>query len=70
MVDGDGRREYPDAVFIEAIQNSCETTQTIADEIGMTRSGAYRRLQKLREAGRVDSQSVGGTLVWSVTDES
>lgn len=68
MADGDGRREYADAAFIEAIQDGHETTQTIADEIGMTRSGAYRRLQKLREAGRVESQSVGGTLVWSVTD--
>lgn len=69
MVDGDGRREYPDMAFIKAIQDGHETTQAIADEIGMTRSGAYRRLQKLREAGRVESQSVGGTLVWSTPDD-
>jgi len=70
MVDGDGRREYPDEAFLTAIQDGHETTQAIADEVGITRQGADRRLRMLREAGRVDASKVGNTLVWSVIDES
>ncbi|ESS05359.1 MAG: hypothetical protein A07HB70_02402 [uncultured archaeon A07HB70] len=68
MTDDDRRREYPDAAFIEAIQNGHETTQAIADEIGMTRQGADRRLRQLRDDGRVDGRMIGNTLVWSLTD--
>jgi|APHM01.1.fsa_nt_gi hypothetical protein len=39
-------------------------TADVADEIGMTRQGADRRLRELRDAGRVNKKKIGASLVW------
>lgn len=69
MVDSDGRREYPDSDFLEAIQGEAKTTQEIADEVGVTRQGADYRLRQLRDEGQVTAEKIGNTLVWSVNEE-
>jgi predicted transcriptional regulator len=66
----DGRRDVPNARFIEAIEGGAKTTSEIADAVGITRQGADYRLRQLREEGRVDAETVGNTLVWSLVDET
>lgn len=68
MKDSDRKKPYPDESFIEALENGKETTQAIADHVGCTRQAADYRLRQLKEAGRVDSRKVGGTLLWTLTD--
>ncbi|WP_135824607.1 winged helix-turn-helix transcriptional regulator [Halorussus ruber] len=51
-------------------QNEPAGTQEVADELGLSRQGADYRLRRLSEVGKVLSKKVGGTLVWSVEDDS
>ena len=41
-------------------------TSEIADEVGITRQGADRRLRDLREQGEVSSKKIGASLVWFI----
>lgn len=41
-------------------------TSEIADEVGITRQGADRRLRDLRERGEVSSKKIGASLVWFI----
>lgn len=64
----DGRRDYTDEEFLEALRDGCETTKEVADTLGMSRQGAHRRLSMLREDGVITSREVGGTLLWSLSE--
>jgi DNA-binding Lrp family transcriptional regulator len=44
-------------------------TAEVADAIGLSRSGADRRLRALRDEGRVRSHTVGPVLIWWVPDD-
>lgn len=64
----DGRRTYTDQQFIEAVREGAETTREVAETLGMTRTGALKRLRQLRDDGRLDCREIGDTFVWSTPD--
>jgi predicted transcriptional regulator len=66
MTNDDGRRQYPDGAFLNAIRDGAQTTQEIADAVGVTRQGADYRLRQLRDDGEVTAEKIGNTLVWSL----
>ena len=62
---------YSEETYLAAIkENAPATTKEIADSVGVTRQGADYRLRKLEEEGRVSSDLVGNTLIWTVSSES
>lgn len=69
MTDGDGRRQYPDSAFIDAIREGAQTTQEVANAVGVTRQGADYRLRQLRDDGGVTAEMIGNTLVWTLPPE-
>lgn len=72
MTDGsdpdDGRREYTDDQFLEALRDGAETTKEVAETLGMSRQGAHKRLSLLRDDGVITSREVGGTILWSLNE--
>lgn len=60
----------PEEDYFEAIRDhSPATTSEIAEAVGVTRQGADYRLRRLQEEGKVDSQMVGNTIIWTVVDD-
>jgi DNA-binding IclR family transcriptional regulator len=62
--------EYPREAFLETIQASDQMLGTgeIADAVGCAHDTAYKRLQELEEEGLLESQKVGNTLLWVLTE--
>ena len=62
--------EYPNRKFLDTIeeQDGMVGTGEIANAIGCAHDTAYKRLQKLENEGKVSSQKVGNTLVWSLVN--
>jgi len=44
-------------------------TQDVADALGCVYDTAYKRLRKLEDEGRVQSQKVANTRIWDLADE-
>jgi len=63
-----GRREYADREFINALQEGNRTNQEIANELGCTRQAVDYRMRKLRESGNVKGEKIGNTMVWSLSE--
>lgn len=60
---------YDEAAFLAAIRDlDMPTTPDVAREVGCDRNTAYYRLNRLEDADRIESQEVGGALVWSVQE--
>lgn len=56
-----------DAVFIEAVrQRDSVSTQEVAETVGCTRRAADYRLRKLYAEGKIESKSVGNSLIWYI----
>lgn len=67
--DEDGRRQYPEQSFIEAIeQSSTPTTTDVSEYVGCTQQAALYRLNNMEEEGTVTSEKIGNTKVWSLND--
>lgn len=63
--------EHDDSDILDAVQrNDPAGTQEVAEELGIARQSADYRLRRLAETGKVSNKKVGGTLVWSVEDDS
>ena len=63
------RMVYSEEDYLAAIrENAPATTQQIADAVGVTRQGADYRLRTLREDGKVESELIGNSLVWTAVD--
>ncbi len=63
---GQFEKEVSDDRLVAAVSNlEPAGTTEVSDAVGMTRPGAYRRLQELDDDGRVDVSRIGGSLVWS-----
>ncbi len=64
--------EHTDEDFIEAVNelwpDEFPTTQRVADEVGISRRGAYNYLSKLDETGALKSRDSGSTKVWMPVD--
>jgi len=70
--DGSGRfsRSVNDADVLGAVRaHDPAATSEIADELGISRQGADRRLRSLREDGAVSSKKIGASLVWFIPRE-
>ncbi|WP_435078554.1 transcriptional regulator [Halococcus sp. AFM35] len=65
------QEEYPPEEVIAAIQNQdgYAGTASIADEIGATTESAYVKLRAMEDEGYVESQLVGQSRIWEVTEE-
>ena len=56
-----------DEELLDAVAaNAPAATAAVADAVDLTRQAADHRLRQLREAGRVESVEIGGSLAWSV----
>lgn len=59
------RSECPDSELVEAVYRQTPAgTREVAETVGISRVGAYKRLQKLEEKGEVYSKKVGRVRVW------
>ncbi len=64
------RKGLSDDDVIEAVRETQPAgTADIADALGVQRQAADYRLRNLREESRVQSQKIGGSLVWTLPDE-
>lgn len=61
---------YPREAFLTAMRtlDGSGGTTTIATEVGCTQDAAYKKLTTMREEELVDSQEVGGSLLWTLSD--
>lgn len=67
--DEDGRRQYPESQFIEAIEEGdTPTTTDVAEYVGCTSQAALYRLDKLEDEGTVSSEKIGNTKVWRIDE--
>ena len=58
-------RSVDDTDVVAAVRaHDPAATSEIADEVGISRQGADRRLRDLRERGEVSSKKIGASLVW------
>ncbi len=63
--DGRFTPEHTDAEILAAVRAyEPAATSEVAEEVGMTRQGADRRLRRLRDEGQVNSKKIGASLVW------
>lgn len=60
---------YPTEEFIEAVRElSPAGTADVAEAVGCRYETAYKKLQHLADQGRVASDKIGGSLLWSVSE--
>lgn len=60
---------YSDDDVIEAVRSvEYPTTSNVADVLGCSRQAADYRLRNLQDEGKVDAESVGNSLMWSVVE--
>lgn len=72
-MDRDEEGRFSASVSDEAVVDAVATaapvgTSDVAEELGLTRQAADYRLRRLREAGRVEADTIGGSLAWSVSE--
>jgi DNA-binding Lrp family transcriptional regulator len=68
--DDEGRfsASVSDEEVVDAVARAAPVgTSAVAKELGITRQAADYRLRRLREAGRVEADTIGGSLAWSVS---
>lgn len=76
-MSSDGRDErgryaprHPDEEILNAVrEREPAGTAEVADTVGIARQSADYRLRKLADVGRVRSKKVGGSLVWSLSED-
>jgi predicted transcriptional regulator len=57
--------EHTDGDILAAVRaHEPAGTSEIADEVGMSRQGADRRLRRLRDGGRVNSKKIAASRIW------
>jgi Mn-dependent DtxR family transcriptional regulator len=63
---------YPREEFIEALkeEGGMAGTTDIAENVGVIRETAYKKLSRMEDDGLVQSKKVGNSLVWMTTDEN
>jgi len=61
--------EFTDEEFIQTLDElDGAPTSEVAQEIGCKRNTAYKRLRRLRDEGRVESEEIGSSLRWTTAD--
>lgn len=61
---------YEDGDFIAAIRerDGMASTRQVADAVGCDKDTAYRRLRSLTDAGDLDREDIGNTILWTVAE--
>lgn len=60
---------YDDREILNQLDTTTGTgTNTVAEALGCTTTHAYRRLRTLTDEGAVQSQTIGGTRIWTRAD--
>lgn len=57
---------YGDDDFLAALDVTGTGTRAVADTLGCSQNHAYLRLRELANEGRIESQTIGGTNVWTL----
>lgn len=57
-------RKVSDVEICRAVTGGATTTE-VADEVEMSRSAIFRRLNQLVDEGRVKRQEIGNSILWS-----
>jgi len=61
--------QYSTDTIIETLERGDVVgTQDVADALGCVYDTAYKRLRKLEDEGRVESQKVANTRIWDLAD--
>jgi hypothetical protein len=61
--------QYSTETIIETLESDDVVgTQDVADALGCVYDTAYKRLRKLEDEGRVQSQKVANTRIWELAD--
>ena len=61
---------HSDEKYIEAVRvHEPAATSKVAQEVGVARQSADRRLRQLLEDGQVDVEMIGNSLAWSIPIE-
>ena len=61
--------QYSDEDFLEAVEeHEPASTSEVAEAVGCSRRNANVRLNKLEEAGEVQSKMAGNSLIWLLTE--
>lgn len=69
MSDGKGSHRYDDSDVLRAVRTQDHASaKGVAEELGCTRQTAHYRLNQLQSEGRVESEQIGNTLIWSVVE--
>jgi predicted transcriptional regulator len=67
--DGQFTARVPDEEILDAVRDlEPAGTADVGEAVGLARQNADYRLRRLEEAGCVDRQKIGPTLVWSIAD--
>lgn len=67
---GQFTNQYPREAFLREVEDTENaTTQKVANRVGCSYDLAYRRLNDLAERGEVKRDEIGGSFVWSVSQE-
>jgi hypothetical protein len=60
-------KQYPEEEFLDTIEElETPTTKRVAEGVGCSYDLAYRRLNSLEGKEVVSSDSIGGSLLWSI----
>jgi predicted ArsR family transcriptional regulator len=63
--------QYSTDTIIETLERGeMIGTQDVADALGCVYDTAYKRLRKLEDEGRVESQKVANTRIWDLADDA
>lgn len=70
MAEESAGMAVPEEAYLEAIRDHepYATSSKIADELGITRQGVDKRLRSMAEEGKVESVTVGNTIVWNIAE--
>ncbi|RJT03905.1 ArsR family transcriptional regulator [Halococcus sp. IIIV-5B] len=69
MSDGKQSHRYSEEDILSAIREADPATTTnVGNELGCSRQAADFRLRRLSEEEIVDSQKIGNSLIWSVSE--
>jgi len=67
---GQIQKEYDDEEFINPVRdNEPATTKEVMDVVGISRTAALYRLDKLEDEGVLTSKEAGTSLVWMIRNE-
>jgi predicted transcriptional regulator len=69
MTDRKHSHRYSDDDVLTAVRaQDHATARGVADELDCSRQTAHYRLNQLQEEGRVESEQIGNTLIWTVVE--